>query len=92
MSGHAKPDRGTASCAVQRHPWRVRSQASLVAILLASGGLLVWGSAYLHNIFQGQLAAQQTFFPAKGSSALAGRVTKPATVIPHAGQAPAKAA
>ena len=34
------------------------------AVLLAvAGGLLVWGSAYVHNTVQNQLAAQQIFFP-----------------------------
>ena len=32
-------------------------------ILLAAGGLLMWGSAYVHNTVQGQLAAQQISFP-----------------------------
>src|SRR5215469_10896287 len=32
-------------------------------VLLAAGGLLVWGSAYVHNTVQGQLAAQQITFP-----------------------------
>ena len=31
--------------------------------LLIAGGLLVWGSAYVHNTVQGQLAAQQISFP-----------------------------
>ena len=29
----------------------------------AAGGLLLWGSAYIHNTVQGQLAAQQITFP-----------------------------
>ena len=34
------------------------------AVLLAvAGGLLIWGSAYVHNTVQSQLAAQQIFFP-----------------------------
>jgi TRAP-type C4-dicarboxylate transport system permease small subunit len=34
------------------------------AVLLAvAGGLLIWGSAYVHNTVQNQLAAQQIFFP-----------------------------
>src|SRR6516164_8903192 len=37
--------------------------ASLGVILLAVGGLLLWGSAYVHNTVQGQLAAQQISFP-----------------------------
>ena len=37
--------------------------AALAAVLLIAGGLLVWGSAYVHNTVQGQLAAQQISFP-----------------------------
>jgi hypothetical protein len=37
--------------------------ASLGVILLAVGGLLLWGSAYIHNTVQGQLTAQQITFP-----------------------------
>ncbi len=34
------------------------------AVLLAvAGGLLLWGSAYVHNTVQNQLAAQQIYFP-----------------------------
>jgi len=36
---------------------------ALAAILLAAGGLLLWGSAYVHNTVQSQLAAQQIYFP-----------------------------
>src|SRR5487761_38887 len=39
--------------------------------LLVVGGLLIWGSAYVHNTVQGQLSAQQIYFPPKGSAALA---------------------
>ena len=38
-------------------------------MLLATGGLLMWGSAYVHNTVQGQLASQQIFFPAKAAFA-----------------------
>jgi hypothetical protein len=44
---------------------------AIAAILLAAGGLLMWGSAYVHNTVHGQLSAQQIYFPAKGSPALA---------------------
>ena len=37
--------------------------AAVAAVLLVVGGLLVWGSAYVHNTVQGQLAAQQISFP-----------------------------
>ncbi len=37
--------------------------AALAAMLLIAGGLLLWGSAYVHNTVQGQLASQQIYFP-----------------------------
>ncbi|HUC22698.1 MAG TPA: hypothetical protein VMA73_08325 [Streptosporangiaceae bacterium] len=39
------------------------ASAALAAVLLIAGGLLLWGSAYVHNTVQGQLAAQQITFP-----------------------------
>jgi len=40
------------------------------AVLLAvAGGLLIWGSTYVHNTVQSQLAAQQIFFPPKAAFA-----------------------
>jgi hypothetical protein len=36
---------------------------SLGVVLLAAGGLLLWGSAYVHNTVQSQLASQQISFP-----------------------------
>ena len=42
---------------------------ALAAILLAAGGMLLWGSAYVHNTVQGQLSAQQIFFPPKAAFA-----------------------
>jgi len=36
---------------------------SLGIALLAVGGLVLWGSAYVHNTVQSQLAAQQITFP-----------------------------
>jgi hypothetical protein len=33
------------------------------AILLVAGGLLLWGSAYVHNTVQNQLSAEQIYFP-----------------------------
>jgi hypothetical protein len=39
------------------------ASAALAAVLLVAGGLLLWGSAYVHNTVQGQLAAQQITFP-----------------------------
>jgi hypothetical protein len=37
--------------------------ASLGVVLLVAGGLLLWGSAYVHNTVTSQLAAQQITFP-----------------------------
>jgi hypothetical protein len=37
--------------------------AALAAVLLIVGGLLLWGSAYVHNTVQSQLASQQITFP-----------------------------
>jgi hypothetical protein len=42
---------------------------TVAAVLLMAGGLLLWGSTYVHNTVQGQLAAQQIFFPPKASFA-----------------------
>ena len=39
------------------------TSAALAAVLLIAGGLLLWGSAYVHNTVQGQLASQQITFP-----------------------------
>ena len=41
----------------------------LAAILLAAGGLLLWGSTYTHNMVHNQLAAQQIYFPPKAAFA-----------------------
>ena len=43
--------------------------AALAAVLLIAGGLLLWGSAYVHNAVQGQLASQQITFPAAAAFA-----------------------
>jgi hypothetical protein len=42
---------------------------ALSAILLVAGGLLLWGSAYVHNTVQSQLAAQQIYFPPQAAFA-----------------------
>jgi hypothetical protein len=36
---------------------------ALGVILLAVGGLLLWGSAYIHNTVTSQLSAQKVYFP-----------------------------
>jgi hypothetical protein len=42
---------------------------ALAVILLAAGGLLLWGSTYVHNTVQSQLSAQQISFPPKAAFA-----------------------
>lgn len=44
---------------------------AVVGILLVAGGLLMWGSSFASSNVHNQLAEQQIFFPARGSSALA---------------------
>ena len=41
----------------------------LGVVLLVAGGLLLWGSAYVHNTVQSQLAAQQITFPSAAAFA-----------------------
>jgi len=36
---------------------------ALAAVLLIAGGLLLWGSTYVHNTVHDQLASQQIYFP-----------------------------
>jgi hypothetical protein len=36
---------------------------ALAVVLAAAGGLLIWGSTYLHNSVQSQLAMQKIYFP-----------------------------
>jgi hypothetical protein len=51
----------------------VSSAGLIVAIvLLAAGGLLIWGHVYIDNQVHNQLASQKIFFPPKGSPATAG--------------------
>jgi hypothetical protein len=56
---------------MRRNPRSIFSIAATGAavILMAAGALLVWGSAYVHNTVQNQLASQQIFFPAKAAFA-----------------------
>ena len=62
------------------------------AVLLAvAGGLLLWGSTYVHNTVQGQLAEQQIYFPPAAAFAhpKAGTEITPSmipTVSQYAGQ------
>ena len=50
------------------------SSAGLVVavVLLAAGGLMVWGHVYIDNQVHNQLASQKIFFPPKGNKAIAG--------------------
>ena len=41
----------------------------LAVILAVAGGLLLWGSTYVHNTVHNQLAAQQVYFPPKAAFA-----------------------
>jgi hypothetical protein len=43
--------------------WLAAVSAALAAALLIAGGLVLWASTYVHNTVQGQLAAQQIYFP-----------------------------
>ena len=49
----------------------------VAAILLAAGGLLTWAHNFVGNEVHTQLAAQQIFFPAKGSDSLNDPAIKP---------------
>jgi hypothetical protein len=43
----------------------------IAAVLLVAGGLLTWAHSYVRSEVHDQLVAQQIFFPAQGSAALA---------------------
>ena len=60
---------------------------AVAAILLVAGGLLLWGSAYVHNTVHSQLAEQQIFFPSKAAFAhpVAGTEITP-SMIPSVSQ------
>ena len=64
---------------------------AVAVMLLAAGGLLLWGSTYVHNTVQGQLASQQIYFPPKAAFAhpVAGTEITPSmvpSVSQYAGQ------
>ena len=50
-------------------PWGLIAGFAAAVILLAAGGLLLWGSTYTHNMAHNQLAAQQIYFPPKAAFA-----------------------
>src|SRR6202042_2884962 len=63
----------------------------LAAVLLIAGGLALWGSAYVHNTVQGQLASQQIYYPPAAAFAhpKAGTEITPSMIPPvsqYAGQ------
>ena len=60
---------------------------AVAVVLLAVGGLLLWGSTYVHNTVQGQLSSQQIYFPAKAAFAhpVAGTEITP-SMIPSVSQ------
>jgi hypothetical protein len=49
--------------------WALIAGFAAAVILLAAGGLLLWGSTYVHNTVQNQLAAQQIYFPPQAAFA-----------------------
>jgi hypothetical protein len=53
----------------------------LTLVLLVAGGLLTWGYSFANGNVHDQLAAQQIYFPDKGSPAL-----KPAAIGPYLNQ------
>ena len=71
--------------------WALIAGFAGAVILLAAGGLLLWGSTYVHNTVQGQLSAQQIYFPPKAAFAhpVAGTEITPSmvpSVSQYAGQ------
>jgi hypothetical protein len=52
--------------------WRVVVlQAGLIGILVFCAGFLFWGNSFIHNQISTELTAQQIFFPAANSPAIA---------------------
>jgi hypothetical protein len=47
--------------------------AVVAIVMLIAGALLTWAHVYVHDEVHSQLAAQQIFFPPKGSDALASK-------------------
>jgi len=46
-----------------------RAGLALMVVLAVAGGLLLWGSTYVHNTVHSQLAEQQIYFPPKAAFA-----------------------
>src|SRR5215470_15653999 len=79
VSGRAGPPTGANSIDKKGEPaMRRRTFDTLVSavglmltlVLLVAGGLLIWGYSFANSNVHDQLAAQQIYFPAKGSDAL----------------------
>jgi hypothetical protein len=49
--------------------WALIAGFAGAVVLLAAGGLMLWGSTYVHNSVQNQLAAQQIYFPPRAAFA-----------------------
>ena len=57
----------------------------LTIVLIAAGGLLMWGYSFANSQVHSQLAAQRIYFPAKDSPSLQNPLIKP-YLTPYAGQ------
>jgi hypothetical protein len=68
--------------------WRVLVlQVGLIGILVFCAGLLFWGNSFIHNQISTELTAQQIFFPAADSKAIASLPTADAAAMTvYAGQ------
>jgi len=62
--------------------WRVLVlQAGLIGILVFCAGFLFWGNSFIHNQITTELTAQQIFFPAVNSQAIAALPAADATAM-----------
>jgi hypothetical protein len=62
--------------------WRVLVlQAGLIGILVFCAGFLFWGNSFIHNQISTELTAQQIYFPAANSPAIAALPTADATAM-----------
>jgi hypothetical protein len=62
--------------------WRVLVlQAGLIGILVFCAGFLVWGNSFIHNQITTELTAQQIYFPAANSPAIAALPAADATAM-----------
>jgi hypothetical protein len=62
--------------------WRVLVlQAGLIGILVFCAGFLFWGNSFIHNQISTELTAQQIYFPAANSPAIAALPAADATAM-----------